>query len=732
MTDSPTLVLEISKLEKTLKTSVFEKEELASTIRNYTQSAPAWPEIDKLCSEVISLLNKSRGPDSTRLDNLKKTGQLLWEQLLGRGAKERLKKTQKQYLLFSLDEELIRIPWELLYTGEDFLCLRFNTARLIRTKEQTQRPKYRSLNNSSRMLILADPSGDLKSAYQEGIYIKNRFGRETGRIKIDFKSTLIDTLYVKKTLRDYDIVHFAGHCQYQPDNPRDSGWLLSNGTLKPQDILAIAETSPLPSLVFSNACHSAEENPDLIDADYQEKAYSLASAFLFSGTKIYIGAIQKIEDPSSLAFAKEFYSRLIRGNPVGQALRLSRLKLIEQNGPSSLSWANYILYGDANFLLFPDTRQAKPFKVKRDFSPRYKKRIKRLIIITVFVFASIYCFLRLKPPRPDTYIAFIKSRQLLNQGQNEETILKCRKIIQKDPLFLSAYPLIAEACGRTGRIDDALKYYFEYAFQIQKTGREKILASSYIMIGWLYQQQGKYPESSGFYNKALALSRQTQDRLNEAASLRKLALWHMDKEDYNTALDLLTKSSNINLDRQNNREHRYNLACDYFNLGLLFVNKNDLPTAREFYRKSLRIFGAMRLKNELSDYYFNLGEICLFDKEYEKALSYYQKGLKIDQYYGDLPAIASGYNMLGELYLEIKNPEKAEDFLNQSAAICKQINLHPVLASVYRDLGLLHKLKGNKDKAREYLSLACDIYQHIDTPDYQSAKEELASLSSSF
>lgn len=713
------MLLEISKENKTLKTSVFEKDELAQTVRNYSQSSPDWAEIDRLCQEALSLLNKSRGPDSAGLDNLKKTGQLLWEQLIGRAVKEQLNKTQKQNLLLSLDEELLRIPWELLYTTEDFLCLRFNTSRLIRTKEQTQSPKYRGRNNSSRMLILADPTADLNSAYQEGLYIKNQFDRKTSKIKIDFKSAPVDTLYVKKALRDYDIVHFAGHCQYQQDNPLESGWLLSNGTLKARDILSIAETSPLPSLVFSNACHSAEE-----------MTHSLASAFLFSGTKIYIGAIQKIEDPSSLGFAKEFYSRLIQGEPVGSALRLSRLKLIEQDGPASLSWANYILYGDAGFSLFPGTVQAKASKAKNNLSPRHKKRIKQLTITALIISCALYSLLQIKPPRPDTYIAFLKSQNLLERGQNEETILKCQEIIRKDPLFLSAYPLIAEASRRTGKIDEALKYYFEYAFQIQKSGHQKLLGSAYIMIGWLYQQQGKYPESSDFYHKALDLSRKNRDRLNEGASLRKLALWNMDKEDYNTALDLLTKSSAINIDRQDNREHRYNLACDYFNLGLLFVNKDDLATAREFYRKSLRIFGAMRLKQELSDYYFNQGEICLFDKEYEKALDYYLKGLKIDAAYGDKPAVASGYNMLGELYLEIKNPRKAEGYLTQSADICRQINLQPALAAAYRNLGLSHKLKGDKAKAGEYLGLACAIYQHIDTPEYQRVKQELEALSS--
>ena len=131
------------------------------------------------------------------------------------------------------------------------------------------------------MLILANPTADLKSAYLEGVNIKNQFDRKRAEISIDFKSTRIDTVYVKKNLRDYDIVHLAGHCEYDTDDPKNSGWVLSDGKFTTTDILALGESLHLPSLIFSNACHSAEAATGPMATDYQEKNYSLASAFLF-------------------------------------------------------------------------------------------------------------------------------------------------------------------------------------------------------------------------------------------------------------------------------------------------------------------------------------------------------------------------------------------------------------------------------------------------------------------
>lgn len=731
MLNTNALVLEIIRQDNTLKMSLYEQEEIASTIRHYSQLQFPYTEINNLCQEAISILNKANKngvlePDL--LQSLKKTGQLLWDQLLTRSVKDRLKTTIIRDLILSLDEELIIIPWELLYTGEDFFCLKFNLGRLVRTKGEIAPMQYRSLVLKPRMLILSNPTNDLNSAYQEGVYIKNQFDRKRSQISIDFKSTYIDTLYVKKNLRDYDIVHFAGHCEYDVDEPKNTGWVLSDGRFTTQDILMMGESLSLPTLVFSNACHSAKVTSNLMDTDYQQKTYSLASAFLFSGVRHYIGAIRRIEDPISRAFAKEFYTQLIKGESIGECVRLSRLRLIREYGITNIFWASHLLYGDPTFVLFRAlARPARP-KLKRDFT-LYKKQMFKLSAVAIIISIAIFLYMWLPTINPNTYFLFHKSRRLFFGGKNEEVILLCNRIIKKEPSFLAVYPLLADTYQRQGKKNEALKCCFDYALYSEKRQDKKQLALAYIGIGWVYHMQGEYPKAFDFYNKAVAISSENKDRLNEAVALRKLAVWHMDKEDYDKALELLMKSSEINRSRQNLLEHRYNLACDYFDIGLVFTNKDDFITAKEFYNKSLNLFEKLKLKHELSDYYFNLGEIYLLEKQYQKALDSYIRGLKIDQKQGNIPNIASDYNMIGELYVEMDNLDEAERFFNQSISVSKQIDAPLELASAYYNLGLLYKERGKINKAKEYLRLAQEIYSRIDTSDYQEIKKELLELS---
>jgi len=728
--DVDSFVLDVLKQDETLKMSIFEQKELVSTLRHYSQLSFSGPAINKLCRETSRILNNTNRDgflDENLLGELKKTGQLLWDHLLTRPVKDRLKASQVAELSLSLDEELISIPWELLFDGKDFLCLKFNLGRVVRTRESVSPVRLRGSGSRLRMLVLANPTDDLESAYKEGVHIKNQFERKRKEISIDFKSTRIDTFYVKKNLHDYDIVHFAGHCEYDTDNIGRSGWLFEDGRFTIQDILSLGDTISLPFLVFSNACHSAKGAPTYSDTDCQAKAYSLASAFLFSGVRHYIGTIRKIEDPASPLFAREFYSSLISGRPIGEALRLARLRLIKEHGLGLILWASYLLYGDAKFTLFKAKHKQEAARLEGAVT-LVKKNSIRVFLVASVAAIIIYSFTLLPTLNPSAYFLFFKAQKSFKEGKNSEVIRKARGILAKDPGFPAIYPLLGDTYERLGKRSEALKYYFDYAYFSEKRQDKKNLASAYIGIGWVYHLTGDYPKAFEFYNKAEALARENKDRLNEAVALRKLAVWHIDKEGYDKALELLMKSSEINRERQRSSGHRYNLACDYFDIGLIFANKDDIKGAREFYMKSQKIFESLKLNDELSDCHFNLGEIFLFEKQYRRALESYFRGLEIDQRHGDKPGIAGDYEMIGELYKEMGNFEEAEKYFHKSLAVSREIEAPLELASASYSLGLLYKEKGYKNKAREYWRQAQEIYYPLDTQDYQDIKKELLEL----
>ena len=722
------LTLEVFKQGDSLKMGLFDQGQAAPTLRHYSLVSVSFSELIGLSADLVNVLNRPAKDQPSKLNQLKslqKIGRLFWDHLLSRSIKEKLKSSPPCVLTLSLDEELIYMPWELIFDGVDFLCLKFSLGRVVRSKGDATLLQYRDLTESLKMLILADPNADLKSAYAEGLSIKNQFGQKTKRVYVDFKSTNIDKAYVKKNICDYDIVHFAGHCEFNKKDAQRSGWVLSDGLFKVEDILKMGQSSSLPALVFSNACHSAEAVSGLIDSEYQKTGYGMASAFLLAGVRHYIGTIRKIEDQPSLTFAREFYAQIICGSSVGESLRLSKLKLIKEFGLSSLHWVNYLLYGDPGFVFFRLTRHRERKHKPPAF---YKKVMINTGLITLFICASILLAFWLPRLNPGKIYLFLNSQSEYRKGNNQSAIDLGERLISKDRDFLAVYPIVANAYQRLGNKDKALKYYFDYALKSEKFNNQAHLIQAYIKLGWFYQLDGQYDKAKDLYEKAINLSRQLKDKQNEAVVLRKLAVWYIDKNNFELALDLLTKSVAINLEHSRNFESARNLASDYFDIGLVFANKNDYDAAKDFYEKSRKIFEGLNLKNELSDCYFNLGEIYLFKKEYLKALDYYSKGIKIDQEQNNKVNLASGYNMVGELYMEMDDLLKAEEYFKQSAKLSEEINSRLDLANVDYNLGLLYKKQRRKNMARQHWRQAQEIYRSVDPGKYQEIRTQLMDL----
>ncbi len=367
---SSDIVLDISRDETKIKVSVHDRREKAErTLRQYEDSHAAWDQIDAGRREITNLLNRANKRARVTaeiLDNLKKTGHVLFDLLIPPKAREKLGSTTATNLILYVDDKLVHIPWELLFDGREFLCRRFAMGRIVSTRQAPTALSSRSLKIPIKVLVLADPRGDLKASYEEGIEIRDFLDERRESFRVNFKSDPVDVPYVKKNLRDYDIVHYAGHADYHPANPSESGWLLKDGRLKASDISAMGGLAPMPSLVFSNACQTGQTDEWQIQEGYEQQIFGLANAYLLAGVQHYIGTFWEILDEPSSQFAKLFYAFLTQGEQVGEAVRRAREKLIEAYGEETIVWASYMLYGDPTFRFAAVEKEEAPVAVPRE------------------------------------------------------------------------------------------------------------------------------------------------------------------------------------------------------------------------------------------------------------------------------------------------------------------------------------------------------------------------------
>jgi CHAT domain-containing protein len=285
------------------------------------------------------------------------------------------------HLVLQMPRALMRYPWELLRDRHGWLVDRFAIGRQVIT-ESGSAPRWSTNTRQGplRLLVVA-PSvpgtgTELSGAgVLEGFHVADCYTRLLERLPgvIDpsnYKKHVDQPVTVEEfrallRSRKYDIVHFAGHGRYDPDNPERSCWLFTDGpfyAFELQQTLANAEVRPW--LIYGSACEGARDGAS--PHGYHDGVYGMASAALSQGVAAYVGPLWKISDTDAKNMAAAFYEALlIRRTSLGEALALARRSVREgqpdldelvvrsnrgvvadPGTPRSAGWAGMVLYGD--------------------------------------------------------------------------------------------------------------------------------------------------------------------------------------------------------------------------------------------------------------------------------------------------------------------------------------------------------------------------------------------------
>lgn len=158
------------------------------------------------------------------------------------------------------------------------------------------------------------------------------------------------------------VLHFACHCTARDDDPDGRGYLLADDQEREllirldeleSDLVAeysMESFAPAPTerrsdkpLVFLNACGTAVMHP--------ASAVSLLLPFQRNRNRGVIGTAANIPDRVAAEISKWFYTGLLTGSTVGQALHDAKWRLLEDRG--SLLGLLYSLHGPAGMRIAP-------------------------------------------------------------------------------------------------------------------------------------------------------------------------------------------------------------------------------------------------------------------------------------------------------------------------------------------------------------------------------------------
>lgn len=537
------------------------------TVRQVEALRVPMQRIDERCHQLVNTLNAANRKGrltSGLLNRLKEAGQLLRDDLLSSRIKAMLNTGDIRHLILSLDEHLIHIPWELLHDGEAFLCHRFAVGRIVRTRRPVIVTRERNLSGPLHFLILADPSGDLHAAYNEGVAIRDHVERLKTPVQITFRSGSVTADYIRSKLRDFDMVHFAGHADYDTERPEISGWRLGRERLTAAYVAKMAGTGTMPSLVFANACQSARTNLPGVYGDYQACIFGLANAFILAGVKHYLGTFWEISDESSQRFASLFYRHLFSGRTIGTALQSARQEMIETLGEPNIIWASYLLYGDPTTIYLPrdaahedavdEPVEARPadnenapagLRAPEDiihFTSR--KGIKQTravfvgvcVVLLVALAGMIWSAVRSADVRQYEQQALAA----FNAGDYNRTIDACRKLQSRKPHRCLSYLMLGNVYFTQGRLDSARAFFQEAISSRQGSSREK--AEALIGLGRIASVNNQVDHALAYYRQAAELAPSLErPYLSQAMMLER-------RGDLTQAEQLLQKARSVSRD----------------------------------------------------------------------------------------------------------------------------------------------------------------------------------------
>jgi hypothetical protein len=266
-------------------------------------------------------------------------GNYLSEQLFPPDLREKLWEVRDQIKTIIVQSEEPWIPWELCkLSGKEagrvvegpFLSEAYAITRWV------PGIGFRRPIKLENIALVVPPDSGLPLAKEESDYMLSLRGR--GRKVTAITPTFGDVqdAFIEGK---YDGWHFSGHGVARDENPdRSSIILTAEERFTPEDLSGQAMNMGVPRpLVFINACQVGRSGMALTGIG------GWARRFVGAGAAAFVGAYWSVYDEPAYGFAKELYTQLLGGKPIGEAVRAARAAIRAKGDPT---WLAYTVFAD--------------------------------------------------------------------------------------------------------------------------------------------------------------------------------------------------------------------------------------------------------------------------------------------------------------------------------------------------------------------------------------------------
>ena len=236
--------------------------------------------------------------------------------------------------------------------------------------------------------------------------------------------------------------------------------------------------------------------------------------------------------------------------------------------------------------------------------------------------------------------------------------------------------------------------------------KQLAIATNYHQLGILAQELREYEQAQSYYQKALDIRIEHNDRYSQASTYGQLGIVTQELREYEQAQEHYQQALNIFIKYND----RYSQANTYHQLGSVAQELRKYEQAQSHYQQTLDIYNYYNDRYSQASTHHNLGRVAEELRKYEQARGHYQQALDIYIEYNDQYSQASAYHQLGRVAEELKEYEQARSHYQRALDIKVKYNDHYSQASTYHQLGIVAEELKEYEQARSHYQQALDIF----------------------
>ena len=225
-------------------------------------------------------------------------------------------------------------------------------------------------------------------------------------------------------------------------------------------------------------------------------------------------------------------------------------------------------------------------------------------------------------------------------------------------------------------------------------------------LGMVAQGQHQWQKAEQYYQKALEICIEFDDRYDQAREYLHLGIVAFEQREWSQAEQCYQKALKICIEFND----RYHQALVYHELGILAEEQQEWLLAKQYHQRALKIYLEFNDRYEQARTYHHLGRVAEGRRKWQKAEQYYQNALEIYLEFKDRYEQARTYHQLGMVVQEQRHWQQAELYYHKALETYLEFNDRYEQANPYHQLGVIAKEQRQWQQARGYLLQALEIW----------------------